>query len=116
MIEEVCMAQVGAVRDVKEEWGGAIRFTVGGKMFAMLGQNRNGDDIVTLKCAPEKVEQYRHDFSSVVQGYYMNKTHWNSVLLQDSDVPTEVMEQMIGHSYACVVAGLPKKVRESLIL
>ena len=40
----------------------------------------------------------------------MNKRHWNTVIL-DGSVPTKLVRELIDHSYALVVASLPKKKR-----
>ncbi|GAE28803.1 MmcQ/YjbR family DNA-binding protein [Halalkalibacter hemicellulosilyticus] len=112
-IEEICQKQVGAERDYKEEWS-AIRYLVGEKIFAMIGTNGEGKQIVTLKCKPERAEQYRLEFESVIPGYYVNKTHWNSVLLEECDVPKDVMERMIEESYELVFSKLTKKKKEQL--
>ncbi|MCK0471777.1 MmcQ/YjbR family DNA-binding protein [Halalkalibacter sp. APA_J-10(15)] len=112
-IEEVCQKQLGAERDYKEEWE-AIRYLVGEKIFAMMGTNGEGKQIVTLKCEPERADHYRREFESVIPGYYVNKTHWNSVLLEECDVPKEIMEQMIEESYGLVFSKLTKKKKEEL--
>ncbi|WP_062048928.1 MmcQ/YjbR family DNA-binding protein [Bacillus sp. JCM 19034] len=112
-IEEICQKQRGAERDFKEEWQ-AIRYLVGEKIFAMLGTNGEGKQIVTLKCEPHKAEHLRQEFESVIPGYYVNKSHWNSLLLEECDVPKEVIEQMIVESYQLVYSKLTKKKKEQL--
>lgn len=43
----------------------------------------------------------------------MNKKHWNTVLT-DGSVPDKLLVEWTRDSYALVVKGLPKKIRESL--
>lgn len=40
-LDEYCLAKQGAVQDYKEDWG-ATRYQVGGKMFAMAHENKEG--------------------------------------------------------------------------
>ena len=82
------------------------------KMFATLGWE-NGVARTNLKCDPEHALALRDFFSSVVPGYHMNKTHWNTVLLDDS-VPDGDLRGMLDHSYALVARSLPKAERVAL--
>jgi len=43
----------------------------------------------------------------------MNKKHWNFIELQ-SDVPAELIRELVDHSYALVVKGMKKADREKL--
>ena len=43
----------------------------------------------------------------------MNKTHWNTILLDDS-VPSGELKRMIDNSYTLVVGSLPKAERTQL--
>jgi predicted DNA-binding protein (MmcQ/YjbR family) len=87
-------------------------FKVKGKMFGTLGWE---DELarINLKCEPEQALFLRDMFAAVLPGYHMNKTHWNTVLL-DGSIPRGELERMIDHSYALVVKKLPKAERVSL--
>lgn len=102
----------GAVRDYKEEWGWD-RYLVGGKMFA-ASFIKDGVHCVSLKCEPDFGDFLRRTYPSVTPGYYMNKTHWNTVDL-DAELPEEVLKEMCGRSYALVFAELSKKVRAEIL-
>ncbi|MGL4820888.1 MAG: MmcQ/YjbR family DNA-binding protein [Bacilli bacterium] len=109
---QLCSIQPGATHDYKDEWQ-ADRFLLTDKMFAMLGTNKEGTPIITLKCDPDKAVQLREEYPFITPGYYMNKTHWNSIP-HDAPLSTAEWTQMIQHSHACVFWKLPKKVREQL--
>ncbi len=79
------------------------------KMFATLGWE-NGLARTNLKCDPDHARALRQLFTGVLQGYHMNKRHWNTVLL-DGSVPGSEIELMVDHSYALVVKTLPRKER-----
>ena len=82
------------------------------KMFATLGQE-SGEGRMNLKCDPDQALALRDIFSAVLPGYHMNKKHWNTIKL-DGSIPEGEIQRMIDHSFALVVGGLPKKVREGM--
>lgn len=93
-------------------------FKVKGKMFATLTLAEKGKAKplrMNLKCDPEEAVQLRDVFKSVLPGYHMNKTHWNTLIL-DGDIPQGEVERMIDESYRLVVKGLTRSVRKSLEL
>jgi len=85
---------------------------VRGKMFATLGEEE-GVGRINLKCDPEEALFLRDTFESVLPGYHMNKTHWNTVGL-DGSIPNGEIERMIDNSFALVVKTLKKAEREML--
>lgn len=87
-------------------------FKVGGKMFALTGIG-TVPPTVNLKCDPERAIELRERYHAVRPGYHMNKRHWNTVTL-DGSIPAAELRKMIDHSYALVVASLPKKIRTEL--
>jgi len=89
-------------------------FKVMGKMFALTGLERFPTE-VNLKCNPEKSMILRDDYpDSIYPGYHMNKKHWNTVVLEQ--IPQDLQQELIDHSYALVVSGLPKKIQKELAL
>ena len=84
-------------------------FKVAGKMFALT----NPTDFpprLNLKCDPDRAVQLREEFDAVIPGYHQNKKHWNTVIL-DGSIPSPLLTEWIDHSYALVVASLPKSKR-----
>ena len=55
----------------------------------------------------------RDEYEAITPAYHFNKKHWNSVRV-DPTISVSFMQELIRHSYDLVVAGLPKKLRESL--
>lgn len=68
---------------------------------------------INLKCDPELAVELREKYDSVIPGYHMNKTHWNTIALDGSVSDKEILI-WIDHSYEIVVGGLTKK--EKLVL
>ncbi|MCG8673723.1 MAG: MmcQ/YjbR family DNA-binding protein [Pseudomonadales bacterium] len=87
-------------------------FKIKGKMFALIGFEK-GTPRVNLKCDPQEAVQLRDVFEAVIPGYHMNKTHWNTVII-DGSLPNGEIERMIDNSYALVVKGLKKAERMGL--
>ena len=86
---------------------------VQGKMFALLPLD-NPETQIALKCDPERAIQLRDEFPAITAAYHFNKKHWNSVIISPK-ISTELLKDLIQHSYDLVVSGLPKKSREELI-
>lgn len=86
-------------------------FKVKGKMFALTDIDLFTS--VNLKCEPETAIELRERYAAVKPGYHMNKTHWNTVEM-DNTIPDNLVREWISHSYQLVVASLPKKDRVGL--
>ena len=82
------------------------------KMFATLAQDGRRVSM-NLKCDPHEALILRDIFPTVTPGYHMNKQHWNTVVL-DGSIPRGEIERMVDNSYALVVRGLRKAVRQAL--
>jgi len=115
MIHAHCLQLQGTIYDYKEEWQ-VDRYHIGGKMYAMIGGNATGKPVLTLKCEPARAEELRESFVSIIPGYYMNKTHWNSIYMDAEDVPMDLVENLIKHSYELVFSKLTKKVQQEIQL
>ena len=115
-IDSAVLAQKSASKEWKEEWA-VFRFMVGGKMFGMAGQleKENNRPIITLKLVPEEGEFLRGQYpGKIIPGYYMNKEHWNTVYL-DTDVPKELVQDMIVKSYGLILSSLSKKAQKEIL-
>ena len=108
------LAQKGVTRDLQADWNW-IRYQVGGKMFAALCLDDGGKPVyITLKLRPEEGEFWRGQYEDVIPGYYMNKTHWNSIN-PDGQVPDDILRDMLDESYALVLAGLSKRTQREIL-
>ena len=109
---ELCLWP-GVTKDFKVEWNWT-RYMVGGKLFCALCHDDAGRDVyITVKLEPLRGEFLRGQFPDVIPGYYMNKTHWNSVRTAGS-LPEDILRDMLAESYRLVAAGLPRRTREAL--
>lgn len=87
-------------------------FKIQEKIFALL-ISKQGLQLLNLKCSPDHAIELRDIFPEVIPAYHMNKRHWNSIVL-DGSLPMGEIQRQIDHSYALVVKGLKKSIRESL--
>lgn len=88
-------------------------FKVKGKVFLLAGLDQQPCSF-NAKCNPDYALELREQYPGAVSGaYHMNKKHWNTVVC-DGQLTNERLLALVDHSYRLVVAGLPKKDRESL--
>jgi predicted DNA-binding protein (MmcQ/YjbR family) len=87
-------------------------FKVRGKVFLLMGLD-NVPLQFNVKCDPEKAEELREEYGSVLPGYHMNKKHWNTVIL-NGQLPAKKIREMIDDSYELVARSLPLAERKKL--
>lgn len=74
-----------------------------GKMFALIPEGKDPVRI-SLKCDPVLAKLLREKYETIVEGYHLNKKHWNTVILT-GQLPWEEVQGLIRHSYD-LVAGI----------
>ncbi|WP_163581545.1 MmcQ/YjbR family DNA-binding protein [Gracilibacillus saliphilus] len=109
-----CSAQVGAKEKYVEDWK-AYNYTVGGKMYAIIGSDNQNNELISLKCKVEKSEILREQYQDIMPGYYMNKQHWNSIYYRNGRVELPLIEQLIEHSYALIFNSLTKRKQKEIL-
>lgn len=82
------------------------------KMFAMVNVERMPLG-VALKSDPERWLDLLERYDGVTRGRYLDGKHWNMVWLQ-SDVPSDLIRELLDRSYDLVVAGMTRKERAAL--
>lgn len=82
-------------------------FKVANKMFALCSLEKIPLS-VNLKCLPDRAVELRENYPEIITpGYHMNKMHWNT--LKVSELSSDLVLELIDHSYDLVVKSLPKK-------
>jgi len=111
---EYLLSKKSMTWDFKVEWQW-IRYLIGGKMYAAVCKDNTGnDEIISLKLEPSEGDFLRRQYEEITPGYYMNKTHWNSVSLR-GEVPKELLKEMIDKSYELVLSGFSKKKQKEIL-
>lgn len=111
-IYQFCLALKGTTENFPFDKRTLV-FKVMGKMYALIDVET--PDSINLKCDPERAVELRERYSSVQPGYHMNKTHWNTILL-NGELTNAQIQELIVHSYDLIVASLPKKLQHELSL
>ena len=88
-------------------------FKVAGKMFTATDVSTFAS--FSVKCSPEAVEELREKYDAVKIPGYLNKKHWNRIVM-DNTIPNTLLYQWIDDSYRLVVDKLPKATRVKLEL
>ncbi|HEY9059370.1 MULTISPECIES: MmcQ/YjbR family DNA-binding protein [Pseudobacteroides] len=112
-MDEYCLSKVGVEKEYKLEWD-ATRYMIKGKMFVLLGGDKEGKPIATVKLEPGHGEFLRQQYKDIVPGYYMNKEHWNSIYLE-GEVSDEIVKDMLDKSYSLVLSSLSKKLQKEVV-
>jgi len=80
-------------------------FKVRGKIFLLMSLDTAPLQF-NVKCEPQLALDYRERNPDIQPGYHMNKTHWNTVIVNGS-IGKSLLVEMINHSY-CLVSGKNK--------
>jgi predicted DNA-binding protein (MmcQ/YjbR family) len=90
-----------------------LAFRVGNKIFALLSFDNIDVQRINLKNLPDRCVELREQYSYIIPGYHMNKTHWNTVILYP-DIDNKLIIQLIKESYEIILNSLPKSVKSTL--
>lgn len=113
-IDEFLLSKAGVTKDLQAEWNW-IRYMIGGKMFAAVCLD--GTDTpyyITLKLDPLEGDMLRQEYEDIIPGYYMNKSHWNSVKANGS-IKDELLKELLDKSYNLVFEKLTKKLQKQIL-
>ncbi len=75
-------------------------YKVFGKMFLLVGMDNHPLQF-NVKCDPDWALELREEFTAVIPGWHMNKTHWNTVIV-DGTITNKKFKEFIDHSYLLV--------------
>jgi len=100
-VEEYVLSMPNARLDYPFGEGVAV-YKAGDKMFALIAEGKDPVRI-SLKCDPLLSKVLRDKYTEVMEGYHLNKKHWNTIILSGQLEWPEV-QALIRHSYD-LVAG-----------
>jgi predicted DNA-binding protein (MmcQ/YjbR family) len=110
-IQSICKAMPGVSEDIK--WGNDLVFTIGGKMFCVVGLDQN-PTTASFKVTEEEFEEMcnRPGFKPAP---YVAKYKW--VLIEDRGKMNKTeWKHYLQQSYELVKGKLPAKLRKQLEL
>jgi predicted DNA-binding protein (MmcQ/YjbR family) len=73
------------------------------KMFALITEGKTPVQI-SLKCDPQLAKLLREKYETVLEGYHLNKKHWNTILVTGQLSDQEITD-LILHSYNLVTSN-----------
>ena len=113
-LDELLLKQKGTRREFQPAWQ-AYKYLLQDKMYAYIGTNDKEErPIITLKLEPMYSDMLRSKYNDIVPGYYMNKQHWSTIYL-DSDVPREVITDIVCASHKWGLSSLSKKTQREIL-
>jgi len=69
-IDAYILSKTGITKDFKEEWEWE-RYLLNQKMIAAICNDKDGNDIITVKCEPSFGEQLRNEYEEIGPGHYI---------------------------------------------
>ena len=110
-ITEYCLNKKGVTEEFPFDEDTLV-LKVMGKIFLLTSLEKIPLQI-NLKCNPEEAVELREKYEAVIPGYHMNKQHWNTVII-DNSIPPKNILSWIDNSYNLIVGGLKKSKKEEL--
>ena len=111
LIREYCLSKKGVTEEYPFDEVSPV-YKVMGKIFLIASIEHPPS--INIKAAPEDIVDMRERYESVIPGYHMNKTHWNTVYL-DGTVPSKLILEWIDNSYTLIAAKLKKADKDKLV-
>lgn len=108
-LESYLLSKRGMTMDYKDEWEWH-RFLLKGKMVAAFCGEKSEQPLFTVKCEPDFNDFLRQTYPDIIEGYYMNKIHWNSVII-GGGVPDEIVREMCDRAYNLIFKSFSKKMQ-----
>jgi len=109
---EYCLAVPGATESMPFIDPNILVFKVADKMFCMASlAPKEGIFWADLKCDPDYTLELREKYAGVGPGHVKTALMWHRITI-DSDVPDELITELITHSVDEVIKALPKKKRD----
>lgn len=109
---EHCLAVKGATESLPFIGHNVLVMKVVGKMFAFIPlEPKEGRFVANLKCNPERSVELRERYHGIGPGHHPSTLLWNGIDIE-SDVPDELIMELITHSAEEVIRKLPRSKRE----
>jgi predicted DNA-binding protein (MmcQ/YjbR family) len=101
-VEDYVLSMPNAVREYPFGEDVAV-YKVNDKMFALIMEGKDPVRL-SLKCDPQLSVILREKYETVLEGYHLNKKHWNTIILT-GQLPWEEIQGFIRHSYDLVTGA-----------
>ncbi|MEO0424094.1 MAG: MmcQ/YjbR family DNA-binding protein [Pseudomonadota bacterium] len=108
-MKALCRTMRAATEQV--QWGDAVVFKVGGKMFAVTRLAE--DSRYSFKVDPDRFLELT-GVPGIAPAPYLARAKWVQVDPASCPLPAQDLEALLRHSYALVVAKLTKKLQREI--
>lgn len=113
-VREVCLSihpEVSEETPFIEFGSPDIAYKIGNKIFAFL--LTDGSNLLVLKCNADRAVELRDKYIRKIEpAFHWNKKYWNQIHF--TQLPEQLVTELINHSFNEVVAKLTKKLRAEL--
>lgn len=89
-------------------------FKIMGKAFAYVSW-QSDPIFVSLRCDPQKAIQLRNQFPGVMPGSHGNRSHFNSIYLNNNYITDELFLQLVDDAYHQSIAELPGFLKRRIL-
>jgi predicted DNA-binding protein (MmcQ/YjbR family) len=110
-LREVCLSFPRATEQI--QWGCDLVFKVGGKMFAVTSLEP-ASVCLSFKAAPENFAELT-ERPNIIPAPYLARAQWVALQTRDA-LPAGELARLLRESYDLVLAKLPKRTRDQLLL
>ncbi len=94
------------------QWGDALVFKVGGKMFAVVSTEAIGPVCVSFKCDAESFAELV-EREGIIPAPYLARAQWVGLESWDA-MPARELNAALKKAHQIVLDGLPRKTRAAL--
>lgn len=109
-ILDYCLAKKGVTETFPFD-NETLVLKVGDKMFLLMPLEKQPLQI-NVKTDPEWSAELREQHPQITGAFHMNKTHWNSVLVDG--LKRDLIIKLIDQSYDLVFKSLTKKIQNTI--
>lgn len=112
-LREYCLSLKGTVENqpwTEPQYQMLITFTVGGKWYCLADLDKK---FINVKCNPDTIQEMQSRYQGCLPAWHMNKEHWLGITLE-SDVPDDVIKDLIKKGYELITSHLSKKAKEEI--
>jgi len=106
-LRDFAMKLPGTTEEV--QWEDHLLIKVGSKMFVMFSLAEDTDQLMNVKCIPERAAELI-EMEGVDPAPYLAKHNWIRIT-QEARLSIKELKELIEQSYQLVFAKLPKKAR-----
>jgi len=109
-VRSYCLSMPHATETL--QWGDALVFKVGGKMFAVLSLEP-AKVWMSFKCSPENFTELI-ERPGIIPAPYLARSQWVALETQDALSASEI-KRLVRAAYQLILEKLPRKARAALL-